>query len=161
MHGIYASELESHVLRSIQEKVDITFGEIGEASLLSGLQNNQSELLVQAQKAKLTLYERFVLGEITADEYKSVKAGLDATATRAKQVQVAYKKDATRQASFDEFKKIAGDTLNSGELTAQLVDSLIDKVYVFTDHRIEIVWKSSLFSITDVDAYDDGDTSKV
>jgi hypothetical protein len=49
------------------------------------------------------------------------------------------------ETSDDELRKIAGAVQETDKLNRSLVDLLIDKVYVYPDNQIEIVWKVADF----------------
>ncbi len=50
------------------------------------------------------------------------------------------------KASGDELRKLADAALGSDKLNRQLVDLLIDKVYIYPESKIEILWKVADFA---------------
>jgi hypothetical protein len=92
---------------------------------------------------KRSLYERFVLGGISVDEYKTAKANLDAALDREKRAQSALAKEAMAKAVKIGLRQLAGDALKKRKLSKELADALIDNVRVYPSSRIEIVWKAA------------------
>ena len=97
------------------------------------------------EENKIALYERYVLREISAEEYKAAKSGLDAEFERMKNAHAILSKEAEKSASVEGFRQIADDSIKAKTLTQPIVDELIDKVKVSTGGRIEIVWKMQHF----------------
>jgi len=100
---------------------------------------------------KKTLYERFVLQEISAVEYKSEKADIDRELDRLRKIQAGLKAK-TSQMQMDEKAKsarmkLAREAAGAGGLTAELAETLIDRVYVYPGDRVEIVWKMKDFCV--------------
>ena len=105
-------------------------------------QAEQEKKLRSLQDGKRQLYERYALGEIDLATYKEEKEKFDIAlvgaknthamvAARAKQAQGDYETNQKR-------KRLAEEIAGAGVLTQSLVDTLINKVYVFKDDRIEI-----------------------
>lgn len=97
------------------------------------------------QDDKMRLYEEYLSGEISVEEYKAQKEVLDAAllkiqnahatlTAQAKQAQEQHDEQVQRQA-------IIREIANADGLNAALADMLIEKVYVFPDKRIEIAYK--------------------
>ena len=94
---------------------------------------------------KQALFERYLLGQIELDTYKSEKAVYDAEILKVKNTYAAVtaqaklkREEQTRQSSRQE---IVHSIAEADVLTSELTDLLIEKVYVFPDNRIEIVYK--------------------
>lgn len=97
------------------------------------------------EDSKQSLFEQYVMGEIDVETYKSEKAACDAAILKTKNAYAAIaaqakkkQEELTRQSSRTE---IAKAITNAESLTPELVDLLIEKVYVFPDKRIEITYK--------------------
>ena len=90
--------------------------------------NSASEHMESAIR---TLYEQFVLGEISPDDYKTAKTELAAASNRAK------------PAHNNDLRKIAGDALKAKKLTQPLVEGLIEKVNIYPGGRVEIIGKET------------------
>jgi hypothetical protein len=74
---------------------------------------------------KRSLYERFVLGEISVDEYKTAKANLDAAFDLEKRTQSALAKELSAQAVSKGLRQLAGDALKKRKLSKELADTAI------------------------------------
>ena len=85
------------------------------------------------------------MGEIDVATYKSEKAACDAVILKAKNAYAAIaaqakkkKEEQNRQSSRTE---IANAITDAESLTPELVNLLVEKVYVFPDKRIEVAYK--------------------
>ena len=98
---------------------------------------------------KRALYERFVLKEIDADAFKAQKAVLDGELAQLKQVHAAVTAQVERTRGDEKTKRarteLAREITGVSGLTAGLVDTLIDRVYVSPGNQVEIVWKMKDF----------------
>lgn len=100
---------------------------------------------------KRLLYERFLLKQISLEDYTSQKAAVDRELERLRELHTALKvrtlqmqMDAkTKSARY----KLAQEVVETGKLTAGLVNSLIDKVNVYPGNQVEILWKMKDFSM--------------
>ena len=94
---------------------------------------------------KQALFERYLLGQIELDTYKSEKAVYDAEILKVKNAYAAVTAQAKlkreEQARQSSRQEIAHSIEEADALTSELTDLLIEKVYVFPDNRIEIVYK--------------------
>ena len=85
------------------------------------------------------------------EEYKDQKALIDRELNRLKQCYSAlriqmeqYERNNESQA---EQKELAEDIFRADGLTAGLVERLIDKVYIYPENRVEIIWKVKNFYV--------------
>ena len=145
-----AAGLEEAVFQTLKKQLEIllrihTDGTIHLETTVA--QCSEYEKQLEALKdQKQTLFERYLMGEIELETYKSEKADYDAEILKVKNsyaavtAQAKLKQEAQdRQSSRQEIAQlIAG----SDGLTTELIDLLIDKVYVFPDNRIEIAYKT-------------------
>lgn len=94
---------------------------------------------------KQALFERYLLGQIELDTYKSEKAVYDTEILKVKNAYAAVTAQAKlkreEQARQSSRQEIAHSIAEADVLTSELTDLLIEKVYVFPDNRIEIVYK--------------------
>lgn len=100
---------------------------------------------------KRELYEKFLLQKINAVEYKAQKGMIDVELDRLKQLQSIVSAETARM-QLDEKTKSARTTLaqeiiGTDYLTAELVDTLIERVYVYPGSEIEIIWKMKDFCV--------------
>jgi len=100
---------------------------------------------------KKALYERFVLQEISAEDYKTQKAVIDRELDRLRKIQTGLKAKTSHMQMEQQTKsartKLAQEAVGAGGLTAKLVETLIDRVYVYPGDRLEIVWKMKDFCV--------------
>ena len=94
---------------------------------------------------KMRLYESYQMGEIELPVYKARKEILDAKLLEAKNAYAALtaqaKRDQEAQARKAERQSISKELSAADVLTAELIDLLVDKVYIFPNKRIEIMYK--------------------
>lgn len=104
-----------------------------------------SEQVTDLKNQKTQLYERLLIKEISIDEYKQAKAAID-----DKLIIVSNSFNATSQknehllrtkAEKEKRLRIAQNIATQKSLNKELVDLLIDKVYVYPNNQIEVVWK--------------------
>lgn len=146
-HGLQVreKELEQAIFESIKAHMLPVLGlDIckDDLTLQSVQQAEQEKKLRALQDSKRKLYERYALGEIDLDSYKAEKEKYDIAlvgeknthamiTARAKRAQGDYEANLKHQ---DLAKEIGSSTT----LTKSLVDTLINKIYIFKDERIEI-----------------------
>lgn len=97
------------------------------------------------------MFERLVLGEISEKAYKEQKTVLDRETTRIRQLHEAVTTQLA-QAQMDEQRKntrkqLAQKVLDTGKLSAKLVDALIERVHVFPGNQLKSVWKLRDFAL--------------
>lgn len=98
---------------------------------------------------KRLLYEGFLLKKISLENYTSQKATVDREIDRLRELHTALKVRTSQMQIDAKTKstrtKLAQEVTGAGGLTAGLVDSLIDKVYLYPGNRLEILWKMQDF----------------
>jgi len=101
------------------------------------------------REEKCQLYERYVLGTITAEAYKAEKSVIDTELNRLNQAYASLKLETAvmvaSKNSDDEIRRIAESASGESKLNKALVELLIDKIYVYPGNRIEIMWKVADF----------------
>ena len=102
--------------------------------------------LNELQNRKQQLYENLVLGTTTPEEYKSQKAAIDIEIGHQQQVHDAICMQNEKNAPSPASVKAARSALDARVLSSELVDMLIEKVFIFPGNRVEIVWKVSGFA---------------
>ena len=138
---VLASELEVTVLKQIQEQAQAILLSVDGSTSKSNPKTDMDGQTKQIEDAKLALYEKYVIREIAAEEYKAEKAVLDVELEQAKNAQVILAKEAAQKASVAGLRQIAEDTLKAKTLSKSITDVLIDKILVFPGGRVEIVTK--------------------
>ena len=94
---------------------------------------------------KQALFERYLLGQIELDTYKSRKTDYDAEIRKVKNAYAAVTAQAKlkqeEQARQSNRQEIVHSIAEADALTSELTDLLIEKVYVFPNNCIEIVYR--------------------
>ena len=151
-------ELETTLFEIISKQASVIMN-LDRASAVNHLslcmeQRSEYEKMIQrVQTEKRKLYERLILGEITADEYKDEKTTLGTELTRLNGAYTLISADAARlseeKKTNDALASTAEDVFREDRLTRPLVDVLIEKVYVYPGDHIEVVWKVADFANTE------------
>lgn len=113
-------------------------------------QSSYTKLIDQCQDKKQRLYERFVLQEMGAEQYKVQKSEVDAELARLNRAYSALAAQTAQKQSDNmanaKAREIAVGASRESGLTQALVDLLIDRVYVYPENHLEIVWKVTDFT---------------
>ena len=140
---ILGCELEGIVLENIREQAQVILNSANDFSPSSECQTAQDTRIKQIEDARCALYERFVLKEVCANEFKAENEALNAELESTKHAKAAFKSEYEKSDTIDKVRTIASATLAATELTQSVVDGLIDKVCVYPNRRIEVAWKHS------------------
>lgn len=155
-HGLTVVEAELermlYEILSKQAQVILNVADLSNAGQLDIQLAEQAENDKQINRClnqKRALYEQFILNQITIEDYKTQKAAVDSELDRLRVIHSDLKVR-TSQMEMDEKSKsarteLAREVVGAGGLTAGLADTLIDRVYVYPNHRVEIVWKMKDF----------------
>nr|WP_325259623.1 recombinase family protein [uncultured Oscillibacter sp.] len=155
-HGLRVREAELedmiYEVMSKQAKIILNVDDLSHAGNLEiqlAQQKESSGRVEACLERKRALYERFVLKEIGADAFKVQKAVLDGELAQLKQVHAAVTAQVERMRGDEKAKhakmELAREVSGASGLTAGLADALIDRVYVYPDNQVEIVWKMKDF----------------
>jgi len=149
-HGlkIAAIDLESIVLSKIHEEAKNTIGVDYTALKYSKTPVFDIMSYEQMEVAKRELYESFVLDEISLDAYMQKKAEYDTNQQWVACSHVKSKSEANDICNLKKKQNSADNALKEKKLTAHLVDERIDKVLVYPNNRVEIIWKSFEINLT-------------
>lgn len=110
----------------------------------SRLQEHEKRI-TECMEEKKRLYELFVLHEIDAESYAAQKAECDANLRRLKQALNTISDKAVEQKAqhdSDAAVRDAAKAVDGNGLNQNLVELLVDRVYVYPGERIEIAWKA-------------------
>ncbi len=107
----------------------------------------QRRLLEGAQTAKMELYEDFISGKLTKEEYLKKKADLNDKEQSAK-MQIALVEERLKELAqaemqsdtVSEEESIVNKYLNISSLDDALMQELVKKIVIFPDGAISIVW---------------------
>ena len=146
---VAAEELEQVIFQTIKAQLEAVLSIRTDGSICLDTvvaERTEYEKQIEAlEDSKQSLFEQYIMGEIDVATYKSEKAACDAAILKAKNAYAAIaaqakkkKEELNRQSSRTEVAKAITD---AESLTPELVNLLIEKVYVFPDKRIEIMYK--------------------
>lgn len=146
---IDAEELEQVIFQTVKAQLKAVLSIRADGAICLDTviaERSECEKQIKAlEDSKQSLFEQYIMGEMDAEAYKSGKASYDAAILKAKNAYAAIaaqakkkKEEQNRQSSRAEVAKAITDAEG---LTPELVNPLIEKVYVFPDKRIEIAYK--------------------
>ena len=92
------------------------------------------------------IYERFVKKEIDRDTYQSLKNEYAQEIERLNNRLALLKKAENQKADNKKTAAYAKEVLSESASSKEVVETLIEKIYVFPDNRIEIQWKFTNFA---------------
>lgn len=144
-----AAGLEEAVLITLKKQLEILLPAHEDGTLhLDATAAKCSEYekqLEDLRDQKQALFERYLLGQIELDAYKSEKAVYDAEIRKVKNAYAAVTAQAKlkqeEQARQSNRQEIVHSIAEADALTSELTDLLIEKVYVFPNNCIEIVYR--------------------
>ena len=97
----------------------------------------------------MCLYEQFLLNEITLDDYKKRKLSLNQESDRLEQIYSSLCSKVSEFQVGDDVKRECGNLAlkitDAGCLTSELADCLFERVYIYPDRRVDILWKIKEF----------------
>ena len=155
-HGLTVTEAELegmlYEVLSKQAQVILNVDNLSSAGRLDVQLAEQAEYDKQIESyldQKRVLYEQLILKQITMEDYKSQKAAVDSELDRLREIH-SNLKVRTSQMEMDEKSKsarteLAREVVGADGLTAGLADALIDRVYVYPNNQVEIIWKMKDF----------------
>ena len=144
-----ASGLEEAVLLTLKKQLEILLpvhedGTIHLETVVAKCSEYEKQLEALNDQ-KRSLFEMYLLEQIKLDAYKAEKAVYDAEILKIKNAYAAATAQAKlkqkEQARQSRRQEIEHSIAKADRLTSELADLLIEKVYVFPDNRIEIVYK--------------------
>ncbi len=158
---INAEELEQTVFLTLKKQLEVCIAgdsiEEQQARLLFPERIEYEQQLEKLLDSKLELYEQYQLKEITLEEYKAQKTACDEHILQVKNTYAALVAQAKKKQevqSQQRERQIVQQAMQTEDgLTVELVELLIERVNVFPDKRIEIVYTvKDLFVDTSITA---------
>jgi DNA invertase Pin-like site-specific DNA recombinase len=149
---VNARELDEAVLTVIKKQAEIVL-ELGNSGLEKITKKKESERriaecekqVIHWNEQRQQYYEQFVLGDIDGDTFKILKSDCAVQLERLNN-QLAIFKQAERDKSANGKVTVIAKTALSETATPQeIVNALVDKVFVFPDNQITIEWKFANF----------------
>lgn len=148
------SELDTAILDMIRKQAEVVLNTCNLSELrtigadgkrISDYENEVRQCARQQQ----VLYEQFVLHEIDRDAYRSQKADCAERLNQLKQ-QIALLNQAERDRQAElKTADIAKRALSDAVTPREIVETLIDKVCVFSGDRLEVHWKIADFAMAE------------
>ena len=141
-----ASELEQTFFYSVKSQFMLLQGNDEEVSFSQQskeLAAYESRLL-DLQTKKRRLYEQCITGGIDYERMKEKKESLDSEMAQVTDyltvLREMEKKNQDAAQARQTFRALLQEICEADRLTASVADKMIDKVYIFHDHRIKIVY---------------------
>ena len=123
--------------------------DLGNLELQSIQQTEFEKQIARYNENKRNIYERFILHEINESDYKTLKSSIDADLAKVERCRDALAEELQKlriHADIDvKSREIAESVSTETGLSQELVDLLIQKVMVYPNNHIEIIWKVSAF----------------
>ena len=151
-HGmtVMEAELEKALYEILtkQAQVILNMADLSNAGMLDirlAEQAGYDKQINRCLDQKRALYEQFILKQITIEGYKSEKAAVDSELDRLREIRSNLRAQ-TSQMEMDEKAKraraeLAREVAGADGLTAGLANRLIDRVYVYPNNQVKIIWK--------------------
>lgn len=142
-HGLRISEaeLEHVVYERVLERVQASPDSVPTAA-----PDSPEGRIADCQEQKRCLYERFVREEISIEDYKEKKAVLDGELDQLRQALAVIRTQAAQNRAEQDRGALLQKARDAGQLTVELADILIDRVYVYPGGRVEPAWKADVLS---------------
>lgn len=153
--SIKERDLERLLFEIISRQAEVILGgdqisTVRELNVRLAEQSEYERLISNCKDGKMRLYEQYLLGEIDENRYNELKAVYDAELNDLKRFHVALSSKTAQMRMDNEdataMLRIAEDISNEKSLTRTLAETLIDRIEVFPDNRIEIAWKIQDFA---------------
>lgn len=118
------------------------------ASCLSLIDIHQQQYEIQVteiMESKRLLYEQLIAGEIEADAFQQGKSSLDEMLAKTKSTFAVMKAKAEEKQTAEnrqqQRRQILADMQAEGTFSNELAEQIIDRILIYPDKRIEIVYK--------------------
>lgn len=157
-HGMKIGEAELEELiyqvTAKQAQVILNMGrlsDIGKMDIQIVEQTEYERKIERCMEQKRALYEKLVLREISLEDYKIQKAGIDAELNHWKSIYTTLSSQIDRMQMDETVQnkrlELAREITSANGLTAALVEKLIAQVKVYPGNQLEIDWKIKNFLI--------------
>jgi hypothetical protein len=146
-----AKDIDEAVLTVIRKQAEVILN-TSKLSQLSAKGDGARELsdyenrVAECNERRQRIYERFILREIDRAEYLKLKAECSDEIDKLNRQAAALRAEIQAQKGKPQVITLAGQAVSGTIPHRELVDALIDKVYVFPDKRIEIAWEIEDFT---------------
>ena len=147
---INADVLEGSVMSIIKKQAEVVLGSNDLSGFCKTSEDTRTNGNFEKQISQLTglrqkCYEQFVVGEIDKDVFRTLKADYTVQIERLNN-QLAVLKQAERDNNImKKAEALAKNALSKTATPRDIVNALIEKVFVFPNNHIEIRWKFANF----------------
>lgn len=151
-HGLSIAETELekllYTIAEKQENVVLAAANLEDRTAFDIHVNRKAECdkqIYEVQNRKRALFEQLILQELSEQEFKAQKAACDAELHRLQEMQTNLAAQLSRQQVDEQTKstnrELAQKVTDTGQLSSELMDALIERVYIYPGQEIEIIWK--------------------
>ena len=105
------------------------------------------ERIKKLKKQNQTYYEQFVNKEIDRESYHLLKEDSSKQLEWLNNQLELHRQCGRAEREHEELATYAKDALNATTSSKDLVEALVEKVHIFPDYRMEIIWKVSGFGV--------------
>jgi DNA invertase Pin-like site-specific DNA recombinase len=146
-----AKEIDEAVLAVIRKTAEVVLNasEFNGLSLKGDSGKEQTDLkkrIAEINERRQKHYESYILREIDRAEFLELKDECSAEIERLEKQVTALRTESQAKTAFQSMRAIAKRAVGESISHKELVETLVEKVCVFSDNRIEIVWKISDFT---------------
>jgi hypothetical protein len=147
---VVASQFDEAVLAIIRKQAEVILGasNLGEVVVKTGSEQTTADYekrITECNEQRQRLYERFVLREIDKMEFQKLKAECGAEIDRLNKQAAAMKFESAARAADSKIQSIAKQVIDETLANRELVETLVEKINVYPDKRIEIEWRVADF----------------
>ena len=148
---VSADDLESAVMTIIKKQAEVVLGsedltEFRKTNAGAQQRGDCERQINQIAEQRQQCDERFLSGEIERDAFQSLKTDYTAQIDKLN-FQLSLLKQAERDKEADKKAAAAAKVALSEKATPKdIVNALVEKVFVFPDNRLEIHWKFANFA---------------
>lgn len=139
-NNINLKKLEDTILSIINVFIDNFLDEEKNQICTSDKIKNLNYELNKIDKEKVLIYELYLNEELSKENYIQKKSFLQ---KKEEEINLLLSQYTNEDIFFDEVVQIK-EYLKINKLTKEIVDYLINKIYIFKDNKIEILWKFKL-----------------
>ena len=157
---VSTAEVDNAVIASIKKQAEVVlnsddFSDLRKATVNNkrhdgfGIQPNHADIekqIEQLSQRRQQCYERFMNLEIERDAFRSMKADFTGQIDALAQRLAVFQQSVRRREADKKTAALAKGALCETATPKDIVDALIEKVFVFPDNRIEIHWKFESFA---------------
>jgi DNA invertase Pin-like site-specific DNA recombinase len=147
---VVVHELDEAIMETIRIHAEVVLNTAELSSLQKASENIRQISELKKQVAQLTeqrqgIYEQYIIGKIDRDSYQSLKAAITDRLSEFNTQLARHRQSERDMVSGKKSAAIAKTVLNNTFEPKEIIDALIEKILVFPDDELEIVWKVKEF----------------